>query len=281
MSEQNLSNDPTKIRLKRRAERVATAIAEQEREHARRKRHIERQIAIVAALGCENASELVALGRTEEGCSALIRGLINAAEKAESLNEPLTSGLAGWSANPDYQRECWTDVRDILETAERRDATKLGEYLHLLGRCSAEYQTEVWCFIATVIGLPMLPGDDGEPAPTTLPSVPDARINFELWPGGFFLHDQKMKLPGKPLGVLKSLFQARHRCRTFRDLRNEIWGEESLATEQNVKDAIKTLRATLRKAFKKAKGVAPTSDPIPCVSRGQNLAWQLRLDLLQ
>jgi hypothetical protein len=100
-------------------------------------------------------------------------------------------------------------------------------------------------------------------------------------PGGFMLYGVKRNLPPKPLGVLNCLIDSRHNRSPFPYLSEKVWGVNSGASEQNVKDAVKTLRKMLREAYEKAKGIELKEDPIPCVGKGTDLAWELRLDLLQ
>jgi hypothetical protein len=81
--------------------------------------------------------------------------------------------------------------------------------------------------------------------------------------------------------VLRSLLSARHYAKPFPDLRDEVWGHDSAASQQNCKDAVKTLRQELRTAYHKAKGTPLAEDPVPCVGKGAELAWELKLDLLR
>jgi hypothetical protein len=116
------------------------------------------------------------------------------------------------------------------------------------------------------------------PAPSSAESGTDERI--KLIPGGFLLHGVTKHLAAKPLGVLRSLLSGRHHARTFSDLRDEVWGQDSVATHQNVKDAVKVLRKELCNTYKKATGTPLAEDPVPCVGKGSDLAWELKLDLL-
>jgi hypothetical protein len=115
------------------------------------------------------------------------------------------------------------------------------------------------------------------------PLPPPPEPTLSLWQGGFCLHGKKHDLSGKPLGVLKSLLVAPGHARTASDLLKDAWyssDKHSPSTDQNVKDAVKTLRAELRAAYSQAKGVELKEDPVRCVGKGPDLAWELRLDLL-
>jgi hypothetical protein len=125
--------------------------------------------------------------------------------------------------------------------------------------------------------LPAPAADKPPPPPKT--GQADAKTPLELVPGGFRLYDLVRDLPGKPRGVLRSLLGARYHRRTFGDLRDEVWDQDSPAAEQNVKDAVKSLRNALREAYEEARGAALAEDPVPCIGKGRDLAWELRLDL--
>jgi biotin operon repressor len=79
----------------------------------------------------------------------LVGGLIDAARKAASVGEPLTSGFAFW--------EDWPPVRAILEDAERGDADTVTEHLNILGKFDTAYRANVCNHIADVIDLPRSP----------------------------------------------------------------------------------------------------------------------------
>ena len=136
------------------------------------------------------------------------------------------------------------------------------------------------------------PGVHTQPTPTD--HVPAGRPSDErvgllgIWPGGLTWRDELFRLPGKPLGVLRCLLRAKGNVVTAVGLLKEVWGDgtaENPSTAQNVKDAVKVLRQNLCKAMKirRAKGtrLPKESDPVPCVGRDKDLAWQLNLALLR
>jgi hypothetical protein len=98
--------------------------------------------------------------------------------------------------------------------------------------------------------------------------------------GGFVYRKHKENLVGKPWCVLNELVKSKTKRVTAADLlrsQTGIWPIDSLATTENVRDAIEVARAALRKALGAAKVKNPPRDPIPCVDRGPNLAWELTM----
>lgn len=80
-------------------------------------------------------------------------------------------------------------------------------------------------------------------------------------------------ISGKPLQVLKDLAIAPEKRRTAAELQDSIWGDDSEAFVDTVKNAVSDLREILRVVARKNK--IRTKDPIPCIDCGRNLAWKL------
>jgi hypothetical protein len=98
--------------------------------------------------------------------------------------------------------------------------------------------------------------------------------------GGFVYRTHKEDLAGKPWGVLNAFVKSTTKRMTATDLlksQTGIWSEDSVATAENVKDAIEDVRAALRRALGAAKVENGPRDPILCVDRAANLAWELRM----
>jgi hypothetical protein len=110
--------------------------------------------------------------------------------------------------------------------------------------------------------------------------TPPAESTICMIPGGFVYRRHKEDLAGKPWGVLNAFVNSATKRLTAADLlkpQSGIWAVDSIATADNVKDAVEDVRAALRKVLSAAKVENSPRDPIPCVDRGPNLAWELRM----
>jgi hypothetical protein len=116
--------------------------------------------------------------------------------------------------------------------------------------------------------------DSNQPIIDDLPSIPGL---LKLIPGGFVYRERQTEdLSGKPWQVLRKILQSRIGRITSRGLLATVWKDKPDTTDQNVKDAISTVRQALRRAMKRA-GVKRPSDPLPAVDQGCNLSWKLDL----
>jgi hypothetical protein len=124
----------------------------------------------------------------------------------------------------------------------------------------------------------------GAPVPPPLPEVgagaPAEPRPLEIIPGGFILQRNGRpvtgNLSGKPWEVLKAFTASRTGRVTAKDLLATVWEADTLATAQNVKDAVTGVRKALAKALE-ATPPYDEHDPLPCVDRGPDLAWKLDL----
>jgi hypothetical protein len=121
---------------------------------------------------------------------------------------------------------------------------------------------------------------EGAALPTkTEQQIMAQRFSLELWAGGFILRagnaEHRANLSAKPLAVLRSLLTARQHVRTAAELLDEIWGG-GIAGEQNVKDVVSKLRKAIAKAHHQVGLGTLQHDPIPCVAKGKDLAWELK-----
>lgn len=105
-------------------------------------------------------------------------------------------------------------------------------------------------------------------------------VFFELIPGGFILHGKKTKLPRKPWLILKSLCEDRHKIQRARELKEKIWEETEIITDTNVIDHVCQLRKHLRNAYQEAGKGELADNPVPCISKSPELAYEFRLTVL-
>ncbi|HUT91327.1 MAG TPA: winged helix-turn-helix domain-containing protein [Thermoguttaceae bacterium] len=109
------------------------------------------------------------------------------------------------------------------------------------------------------------------------PPPPDDDV-LVIEPGGFRLYGVKVPLSGKPLQVLERFVESRDRLVTCKQLHESVW-KGVVVTDDTVRAAVKDLRRGLRGAMRKARieKRSRPEDPVRCVDRGRNLAWQLDL----
>jgi hypothetical protein len=96
-----------------------------------------------------------------------------------------------------------------------------------------------------------------------------------LAPGGFELRGEQGNLSGKAWEVLRAFVRSKLKRVTAASLLSDVWGSDSDATSVNVIDEVGKARKALQKAMKKSR--KPAANPLPCVDKGRNLAWELRL----
>jgi DNA-binding winged helix-turn-helix (wHTH) protein len=111
----------------------------------------------------------------------------------------------------------------------------------------------------------------------------DNRLTFTA--GGFIYRNVEERLPGKPLEILKALFQAPRRELTRNDLLKKCWPEGNAVENSTISNHVSDARKALRRAMDKA-GTKPPQDarkdyPIVTVNRGggdganDRTAWRL------
>jgi hypothetical protein len=128
-----------------------------------------------------------------------------------------------------------------------------------------------------------LPPLGGAPRQREAPEGPRAGA-LEFIPGGFVYRAVRQKLTGKPLDVLKYLYDAKKRRATLRDLRKEFWSDSD-ACPENVNNAISDARKALQAAMKLARVRLPKGAqkyyPIVLLDKGEirkderRTAWEL------
>src|SRR5262249_28131129 len=99
-------------------------------------------------------------------------------------------------------------------------------------------------------------------------------------PGGSVDRNRQVNLSGKPRGILSAFVNSRTKRMTAADLlkaQTGIWPVGSVATAENIKDAIQEARSALRKALEAANVENAPRDPLSCVDRGADLAWELKM----
>jgi hypothetical protein len=106
-----------------------------------------------------------------------------------------------------------------------------------------------------------------------LPSIPGV---LQLIPGGFVHRGQQQDLSGNNWKVLREFIIAPHHRRSCDQLLATIWDKESSAEKQAVLDAVCAIRKALRAAMAQGRR-KKLVDPLPCVDKGQNCAWELRV----
>ena len=100
------------------------------------------------------------------------------------------------------------------------------------------------------------------------------KLTFE--PGAFVFRGHKEILVGKPLQVLKALWQAQGKTLTLVALQRTVWAD-STTGQETVRSAVSAVRQAVRRAFK-AININGPDDPLQLVERGQGLtAWHLDL----
>lgn len=102
----------------------------------------------------------------------------------------------------------------------------------------------------------------------------DKRVTF--LPGAFLYRGHRQPLSGKPLEVLKALYEAQGKTLTLAALRDKVW-TDSITGEETIRSAVKAVRKAVRQAIE-AVGAEGPADPVPAVDRGTNrTAWRLEL----
>jgi hypothetical protein len=124
-------------------------------------------------------------------------------------------------------------------------------------------------------------GESGELAgenPKADPSPAISWGNITLVTGGFLYRGKRYPLSGKPWGVLGEFLRDRFHVRTAQQLRDALWDKDAILDhpDQAVKDTIGILKDALRAARKDAGTHDPEFNPIPCVDRTPNLAYELK-----
>lgn len=96
-----------------------------------------------------------------------------------------------------------------------------------------------------------------------------------LAPGGFTLAGKPHRLAGRSREMLRVLLESSHQRATAGQLRQALGIDDEAVTypDQAVKDTAKALRVALRKAA----GLGKDHDPLPHISQGKDLAYQLEL----
>jgi hypothetical protein len=105
-----------------------------------------------------------------------------------------------------------------------------------------------------------------------------ASSNKELQfiPGGFLYRGHVQRLSGKPLAVLRALYDSRWKRQTLDDLRRTVWCD-SAPEEETIRSTVSSARKALKAAFV-AVGIEGPKNPIPTADRGNGTtAWRLVL----